>query len=67
MLPRRLDVLTWTLIYGGLAAAGLGGAVQRTADALGWALVAAGAVAAVAGCVLIGVRARIEDTTEDTP
>jgi hypothetical protein len=67
MRPRQLDVLIWTLTYGGLAAAGLGGAVQRTADALGWTLVAAGAVAAVVGIVLIGVRSRMKDTTGDTP
>jgi hypothetical protein len=62
MTTATLDKLIWTLIYGGLLAVALGLSVQRTADAIGWGLVSAGAVAAVTGAVLVFVRSRRKDT-----
>jgi uncharacterized membrane-anchored protein len=56
---QRLHVLIWALIYGGLLTLVLGIATARTDDAVGWALIAVGGVAAVAGLVLIGVRSRL--------
>ena len=54
-----LDTWSWRLIYGGLFTAGLGIAVERQGEPLGWALVAGGAAAAVAGVAMIGWRSRI--------
>jgi len=61
MKPATLDNLVWTLIYGGLIAVALGLSVQRRDAALGWSMAALGGVAAVAGVVLIVVRARLHD------
>lgn len=58
MKPAKLESLIWMLIYGGLLLAGLGLAVQRTDDPLGWGMVVVGALAAVIGVVLIWVRSR---------
>jgi len=59
MTTARLEALVWVLIYGGLILVGLGLAVQRRDDLLGWSLVALGAVVALAGAVLVVVRARL--------
>lgn len=58
MTTARLEALVWVLIYGGLILVALGLAVQRRAEWLGWGLVALGGVVAVAGAVLVVVRAR---------
>lgn len=55
----RLDVLAWVLIYGGLFTLILGIASHGRTAVGGWSLSVLGAVAAVAGVVLIGVRARL--------
>ena len=57
---KRVQQLVWVLIYGGLLSVVLGLSVRRTDDALGWSLVVAGAGAALAGVVLIFVRARMK-------
>jgi hypothetical protein len=60
--PRRLGVLIWTLIYGGLFAAGLGIALARNGDeAAGTSVIAVGAIAIAAGVVLIWVRSRMPE------
>lgn len=61
MKPARLETLVWVLIYGGLLLVGLGLAVQQRAGLLGWSLVAGGGVLALAGVVLIVVRARLPE------
>jgi hypothetical protein len=61
MKTSRVETLIWALIYGGLLAVALGLAVQGGAAALGWTLMAGGAVAAVAGAVLIWVRSRMKE------
>jgi hypothetical protein len=61
MSPARVEKWTWVLIFGGLIACGLGLAVQPADAALGWVLVSAGAVAALAGMLLIWVRSRMRD------
>ena len=58
MKSARLEALIWVLIYGGLLLAGLGLAVQRSDDALGWSMVVVGAIVVVIGVVLIWVRSR---------
>jgi O-antigen/teichoic acid export membrane protein len=55
----RMDLLAWVLLYGGLFAIAAGLAVVQPSAALGWSLVACGTVAAVAGCILIVLRARM--------
>jgi hypothetical protein len=54
----RLETLVWVLIYGGLLVLCLGLFVKRQDAAFGWSLVGFGAVAAVAGAVLVYVRSR---------
>ena len=55
----RLDTIAWLLIYGGLFALVLGIASHGHTAIGGWSLSVLGVVAAVAGVVLIVVRARI--------
>lgn len=57
---QRLHKLIWVLIYGGLLTLILGMATSRSDEALGWSLIVGGAVLAVAGVVLIAVRARLQ-------
>ena len=56
----RLHTLIWVLIYGGLLTVVLGLSVQRSNDAMGWSMVAAGALIAAVGCVLIYVRSKMK-------
>lgn len=60
----RIDVLAWVLIYGGLFALVLGIASHGATAIGGWSLSVVGTVAALAGVVLIVVRARLK---EDRP
>jgi hypothetical protein len=57
----RLDAIAWILIYGGLFALVLGIASHEHTEIGGWSLSAIGVAAAVAGVVLIVVRARLTD------
>ena len=56
---QRLQTLIWVLIYGGLLTLVLGIATARIDNAVGVVLMVVGCVAAAAGVVLIGVRARL--------
>lgn len=58
-LLARLDALAWILIYGGLFALVLGIASHDETKIGGWSLSVLGTMAAVAGVVLIIVRARL--------
>ena len=55
-----LERWIWVLIYSGLLIIILGIATGRTEEALGWSMAVPGAVAAVAGVVLIYVRSRLK-------
>jgi hypothetical protein len=55
----RLDAIAWSLIYGGLFTLILGIAAHGDAKVAGWSLSVVGMLAAVAGVVLIVVRARL--------
>ncbi|HZV91869.1 MAG TPA: hypothetical protein VFF72_01555 [Caldimonas sp.] len=57
--PARVEVLVWVLVYGGLFVACLGFALQRDGHAEGWAVLGGGLAIALAGVVLIWVRARM--------
>ncbi len=56
---QRMESFIWPLIFGGMFLGSLGYSLARERDALGWGLVAAGAVAVLAGIVLIGLRSRL--------
>lgn len=61
MKPATVEVWIWVLIYGGLIAVAVGVFVLRGgAPGPGWALVALGTVATLAGAALVAVRARME-------
>jgi hypothetical protein len=55
----RMDAIAWALIYGGLFALVLGIASHGRTAIGGWSLGVLGALATIAGVVLIVVRARI--------
>jgi uncharacterized membrane protein HdeD (DUF308 family) len=57
----RLDTIAWILIYAGLFALVLGVASHGHTRIGGWSLSVLGVVAAVAGVVLIVVRARLTE------
>jgi uncharacterized membrane protein HdeD (DUF308 family) len=59
MKPEALDSWIWVLIYGGLLAVCLGVFVLRQGGSFGWALIVLGALAVLAGVVLVVVRARM--------
>jgi hypothetical protein len=56
---RRIGVLIWVLIYGGLFALGIGFAFRPDADSLAWSAIVGGTVAIAAGCLLIWIRSRM--------
>ena len=55
----RIERLVWVLIYGGLLVAILGIASLSENTLAAWPLVVIGALAAIAGVVLIWVRSRL--------
>jgi hypothetical protein len=55
----RLDAIAWSLIYGGLLVLILGIASHGHTRIGGWSLSVLGALAAIAGVVLIVIRARL--------
>jgi len=57
----RLDVLIWTLIYGGLFGVVLGLALARNGAGYGTAVVVAGALAIAIGVVLVWTRSLVRD------
>ena len=61
MSNAALDALVWVLIFGGLLLFSLGLFVPGNRPLLQALLVGGGAVAAVAGVVLVAVRARRPD------
>ena len=56
---KRLGVLIWALIYGGLFAIGIGIALQRPGEPYGWGVAVCGAVVVVLGFVLVWIRSRM--------
>ena len=69
MKPARVEALVWVLIYGGLLMLSLGTFVARQIGDAGMAiaivLFVAGALAVIAGAVLVVVRARMPDPPHD--
>ena len=62
----RLESLVWVLIYGGLFAIVLGIASHDETAIGGWSLSVLGALATIAGVVLIFVRSRLREDPETT-
>jgi hypothetical protein len=60
MTVRRLEKVTWWLIYGGLGVLSLGWFVRPREGPWGELLLTGGAIAVVAGVVLIVVRSRMK-------
>jgi hypothetical protein len=61
MRNASLETVTWVLIFGGLLLFSVGLFVPDTQRVLQGLLVVAGVIAAVAGVVLVAVRARRPD------
>ena len=61
LAPGRVDRLIWIAIYGGLFVASVGFALQQGGAGYGWGVVAVGAVATVAGIVMIWIRSRMRE------
>ena len=59
MRASTVETLVWLLIYGGLLLGGVGLFVDREGSALGIVMVVVGAVALLAGIVLVWVRSRM--------
>jgi hypothetical protein len=59
MRAATVEKLVWVLIYGGLLFGGLGLFVDREGSGLGIVMVATGALAVLAGIVLVWVRSRM--------
>jgi hypothetical protein len=59
MRASNVETLVWVLIYGGLLLGGVGLFVDREGSALGIVMVVVGAVALLAGIVLVWVRSRM--------
>ena len=56
---KRLEKITWLLIYGGLLVLLVGIFTLRQDEVVGWITVGVGSLAAITGFVLIYVRSRI--------
>ena len=71
MKPTRVEALVWVLIYGGLLMLSLGTFVVRQIGGAGRAvaivLFVVGALAVIAGAVLVFVRARMPDPPPHDP
>ncbi len=54
-----VERLVWILIYGGLLALVVGLATRAAEPVFGWSMIAAGALVAAVGVVLIWLRSRL--------
>jgi hypothetical protein len=59
MRATTIEKLVWVLIYGGLLFGGLGLFVDREGSVLGIGMLVIGALAVLAGIVLVWVRSRM--------
>jgi hypothetical protein len=57
----RVDVLIWVMLYAGLVLLGLGLAVRRVDDGLGWGIALAGIAIGLLGAALVWVRSRMKE------
>jgi hypothetical protein len=59
MSAKRMEILTWVLIYGGLVSLSLGWFVTPLRGPWGELMISGGAIASVAGVVLIVIRSKM--------
>ena len=63
MNAKRIEKWIWVLVYAGLAGFGLGLAVQRSDESMGWVIVVVGATLVAAGALLVWIRSRMNTDT----
>ena len=66
MKTARIEAWVWVLVYAGLAMFGVGPAVQRSDDSIGWGIAIGGALLVVAGALLVWIRSRMRDDKPST-
>ncbi len=64
MSARRIEALTWVLIYGGLLSLSLGWFMTPQQGPWGELLIGGGIASAVVGVVLIFIRSRMKDESK---
>ncbi len=63
---RRVGLLVWVFIYGGLFLVSVGAALLRGASDLGGYAIGAGAVLVLAGAALVWVRSRMRVNPQES-
>ena len=61
MTTSRVETWVWVFVYAGMLVLGIGLAVGRTDDALGWAIAAIGIISIALGALLVWIRSRMKN------
>ncbi len=60
MTAGRVETWVWVFVYAGMLVLGVGLAVTRTDDALGWVIAAIGLFFIAVGALLVWIRSRMK-------
>ncbi len=60
MTASRVATWVWVFVYAGMLVFGVGLAVARTDDALGWVIAATGIFSIAVGALLVWIRSRMK-------
>jgi formate hydrogenlyase subunit 3/multisubunit Na+/H+ antiporter MnhD subunit len=60
MSASRVETWVWVFVYAGMLVLGVGLAVERTDDTLGWVIAAVGIFSIAVGALLVWVRSRMK-------